>query len=87
MLNELNYGPETGSAKAERCKPDYELLITRARDKNAKVSHLIVALQEYTGPQIYRQKLAELYGELMSEQWKLQNEIDHLIEAQEEDKD
>ena len=71
---------------AERCKPDYEKMITTNKEKLRLNTNFQVAIFEYVGDKKLRNKMAELLGELVSEARVLKNSTDRLIEQQANDK-
>ena len=68
---------------SEPCKPDYESMIKRCAEKRAKNVSLTEAVLNYVGNTRLRGPLAEMVGELVSEERQLSAEIDALIKAQE----
>ncbi len=81
---EDTYGGEILSSEApQKCKPDYEQLIAQASDRLAVNKALQHVIYEYTNFQRLRGKMAELMGELASEETWLNRRIDSLIAEQE----
>ena len=74
-----------GLAKMERCKPDYEAIIKKAKDKLEKASSLKEALFAYLGARHVKSQLAEMIGELVMEERELQSAVEENIKRQEED--
>lgn len=82
----VNDGPLTGSYGAKQeCRPDYERLITEAKLQLSKNTCLQDALFDYLGNRTVSGKLAEMVGELVSEERVLTTRIDQLIKQQESD--
>jgi len=75
------HGPTSGSIKD--CKPNYERMIEDTKDKLAKNLAFQDAIFNYIGKIILRDKLAELVGELVSEERFLRTKINDLFEQQE----
>jgi len=75
-----------GSLKMERCKPDYEAIIKKAKDKIEKTSNLKEALFAYLGTRHVKSQLAEMIGELVMEEREFRSIIEENIKRQEEDK-
>ena len=88
MLNERDYGGDSPKllGKAEKCKPDYEGMIKRIKEKLERSVDFRDAAFAYFAGSTARNKMAELIGELVTECNSLQRECDALIEAQEKDK-
>ena len=80
---ENNTAELSGSKMPERCKPDYESIIKNLRTKLSNNLALENAVWGYVGESRLRDKMAEMMGELISEQRKLQRDIDILIKEQE----
>jgi len=72
---------------AQRCKPDYEGMISRNRANAERYAKFISAFYEFIGHESVRDKMAELLGELVSIERRFRMEIENLIKAQEDDKD
>ena len=84
MLDELRDSPsETGAN--QKCKPNYEHMIKVANAKLTKNVGLREAIFAYAGNVRLRKKMAELVGELYSEQRQLEVKISDLIKEQEKD--
>ena len=67
---------------ADICKPDYEKQIRDLKERLGKVLNLKDALFDYVGIGRTYGKLAEMIGELVSEQRFIENRIVRLIEQQ-----
>ncbi len=67
------------------CKPDYEKMITGAKDKLEKNQKLQEAIFNYFGNLRLRNQMAELVGELVSEERQYRHEVARLIQQQEND--
>jgi geranylgeranyl pyrophosphate synthase len=87
MLSEMMDSGEmsSGMKQAERCRPDYEAQIKNLNDKLLKNQALFSALMDYIGGKRVRDKLAEMIGELVSEEHQLMKSIEQTIVAQEAD--
>ena len=84
MLHEsTGYADGQKELRAERCRPDYEAIIKRAKDKLHKVVGLKSALFDYLGNQRVKKELAEMIGELVMEERELAAAIDSAIKEQE----
>ena len=83
---EDSYAP-VGEKRAERCKPDYEKMITKNKEKLRLNTDFQEAIFAYTGNTRLRNKMAELIGELVTEERMLQKNIQQLIKNQEENED
>ena len=71
-------GPSTGGIEAKECKPNYEQMIETEKkrlDSNLKLQD---ALKDYNGLH-FRNKMAELLGELVSFQWQSERRVEALI--------
>ena len=68
---------------SEPCKPDYEAMIKRVNEMRVKNKCLTEAIFRYVGNSRLRGPLAELVGELVSEDRQIGNELEALIRAQE----
>ena len=77
---------EPGLGRMERCKPDYESMITKNKERARLNANFQEAIFEYVGDKKLRNKMAELLGELVSEARVLKNSTDRLIEQQANDK-
>lgn len=86
MLSEMtdNYLGQS-EKKAERCRPDYEAQIRNMNDKLSKNKALFAALMEYLAGKRVKGSLAEMIGELVSEERQLSIAITHAIAQQETD--
>lgn len=87
MLENASYGPSDtiGETRAERCRPDYEKMIKRIREKLDKSVAFRDAALFYFQGRIAKDGMAELIGELVTECNSLEQEHDALIQAQEVD--
>jgi len=71
----------------ERCKPDYEGMILRLREKVvAAINFRDAALEYFKGKQA-RGSMAELIGELVTQCAQLELEVVNLVKRQEESPD
>ena len=84
MLSE-NYGSPEMKA-AERCQPDYEIMIARLNERLTRETKMRDALLEYLKGKTVGGKMAELVGEIVTRCNSIQCELDGLIKRQEEDK-
>ena len=83
MLHEnTDYGGDS-SKTMERCRPDYEAIIKRAKEKLHQVVALKSALFDYLGNRRVKKELAEMIGELVMEERELTVAIDNAIREQE----
>lgn len=74
---------QSGNTKTvEQCTPDYEKMINQATEKLNKNRALQIAIFNYTGYVKFRDKMAELLGELVSRERLLKHIIDDLIKDQ-----
>lgn len=79
---------ETGMiSKKERCKPDYEAMISNLQKKFERADQFKEAALEYFTGKRARNKMAELIGELVTECNMLAGEIQSLLKAQENDQE
>ena len=85
MLDDFGYDEPKGMMKAERCKPDYELMIKRERERLNKVDKLLEAIFNYIGTMVSKGKMAELIGELTCMSRRYNASIEDLIEQQEKE--
>ncbi|MBU0977285.1 MAG: hypothetical protein KKD18_02620 [Nanoarchaeota archaeon] len=87
MLNERDYGGDSpkSAVKAEKCKPDYEGMIKRIKERLGRAVNFRDAALTYFEGSTAKNKMAELIGELVTECNSLQRDLDILIQAQEED--
>ncbi|HUX78202.1 MAG TPA: hypothetical protein VMW10_00430 [Alphaproteobacteria bacterium] len=87
MLNESEYSENSikGSARAEKCKPDWEGMIKRTKERLSHSADFRDAALTYFEGRTAKNKMAELIGELVTECNSLQQEYDRLIESQEKD--
>jgi len=87
MLNERDYGGDSPkqSARVEKCKPDYEGMIKRIKERLGRAVNFRDAALTYFEGSTARNKMAELIGELVTECNSLERELDSLVEAQEKD--
>ena len=85
MLNESEYVGESPKSleRAEKCQPDYEGMIIRAKDKLGRSTAFRDAALMYLEGRTARNKMAELIGEIVTECNSLQIELDSLIQDQE----
>jgi len=86
MLEDQGYeNVAIGKKSAERCKPDYETMIRRIKERlDRSINFRDAALLYFEGRKA-RDKMAELIGELVTDCNQLQREHDNLIQAQETD--
>ena len=84
---EDTYRGEISSEAPQKCKPDYEELITQAKSRLGANLKFQDAIYEYTGYRQLRGKMAELLGELASEERALNIRIENLVHEQEQDND
>jgi len=88
MLEDHEGSTELSMGKAaEKCKPDYEGMIKRAKEKLHRTANFRDAAMVYLDGRRARNKMAELIGELVSQSFGLERELEKLIEAQENDPD
>lgn len=85
MLEDAERGAGEDSLGMEKCKPDYEEMIRQANEKLAKNQNFQGAIFNYMGMRRLRNKMAELVGELVSEERSLRATIEDLIKKQAED--
>ena len=88
MLNDSE--PNAGMSemvKAERCRPDYEAMITKLKERYDRTFKFQQAALAYFEGRTARNKMAELIGELVTKSNMLRCELDSLIKQQEEDQD
>ncbi len=71
--------------KAEKCKPDYDGMIKRAKERLDKTTAFRAAALSYFEGKRARDKMAELIGELVTECNMIARERDNLIREQEND--
>jgi hypothetical protein len=74
------------SKSPEVCKPDYEMMISRNRKNKERYSKFINAFYEFIGFEVITGGLAELLGELITNERKYDNIVQELIHQQENDK-
>ena len=79
------YPASTVGQMAERCRPDYEGMIKRLKDRLDKSINFRDAALDYFEGKKANGKMAELIGELVTLANQLQLEHDALIDAQEKD--
>ena len=77
---EGNYSDEGVSemTRAERCRPDYETMIKRLREKMSKSVNFRDAALAYFEGKRARDKMAELIGELVTECNQFDRELANL---------
>lgn len=85
MLHESNQIESTGSKSLSHCRPDYEQMILRLRQKVSKTIVFRDAALEYFEGRCAKNKMAELIGELVTECAAHELEIAALIKQQEKD--
>jgi len=85
MIEDMGNDSPSSMAMKEQCKPDYEHMIKTANAKLTKNVGLREAVFVYAGNVRLRNKMAELVGELYSEQRQLESKISSLIKEQEKD--
>lgn len=87
MLNESKYAADspTSMGGAQKCKPDYEGMIKRIKERLGRAVNFRDAALLYFEGRTATNKMAELIGELVTECNSLQREHDDLIESQEKD--
>ena len=66
-----------------QCKPDYENMIKRAKEKLIKTDNFLTAIFDYHGNVHVRNKIAELVGELYSQKIEIESSIERMIKEQE----
>ena len=76
-------GPESLGQTSKECKPDYEQMIIAAKKAREKTAAFIEAIFAYTGERSLRDKMAELVGELVSEERQMAERIEKLIRQHE----
>lgn len=86
MLDDNISGGAGQSLKmTERCKPDYEEMILRLRERTIATGDFRNAALAYHKGKTARDKMAELIGELVTKHAQLALELESLINQQEED--
>lgn len=83
MLENIESGC-LGQKIPERCKPDYEAMIKTNQERQRINNNLQEAVFEYAGKSRLRGKMAELIGELVSEDRILKANTNDLIRQQEQ---
>lgn len=86
MLRDMNAPQgigETAMMKREVCQPDYESLVSGVKDQIAKCNNLKNALLNYVGKQHVSGRVAEMIGELVTEERQLNARLDAYIAEQE----
>lgn len=69
----------------ERCRPDYESMILKLKERLLKTATFRDAALAYFKGRTAREKMAQLIGELVTEANSLDYELGLLIERQEKD--
>ena len=85
MLNDHGPDGEGLTMKSEKCAPDYEVMIKSAKDQLQKNETLQSAIANYIGHRKVRNQMAEMVGELRSEEWQLQKNIGIYMAEQEKE--
>ena len=67
------------------CRPDYEGVVKKSRERLAKNQKLQSALFDYVGDCRLHGQLAEMVGELVSDERAMLAEIEYMIAEQEKD--
>ena len=75
--------PIIGPSSLKECKPDYEQMISNDKEKLVLNSNLQNAIFEYMGYTRLRNKIAEMVGELVSEERNIKKNIERMISEQE----
>jgi len=85
MLNDSDCAGETSLKMAERCKPDYETMILRLKEKVTTTGAFLEAALAYHKGTTARDKMAELIGELVTKHAAQSFELEKLMKLQEKE--
>jgi len=82
MITE-HYEMTSPKQATQECQPNYEQLIESAKHRLDKCNDLLQAIYNYTGDIKVQGTLAEMIGELVTEQRSLEQRINQLMDQME----